>query len=343
MYKIKKVLERGFAFYDRTLFDLSMRWRQHANRRTIIVIIAFGALAGFLYTRVIQPPDNFPIDALVTIDEHMSLSDIAAHLESNEVVRSAMTLRLIVYMTGNERSVHAGDYLFKEPRDVFSIARAISIGAFGLEPLRIRVPEGATTEEMRKIFSSRFQRFNEDNFRVAAEPYEGFLFPDTYFFLPNATDELVIRTMRQNFDAHIKELEKDIAASGRSLTDIVIMASLLEREARTYTDRRMIAGVLWNRIDKDMLLQVDAAFLYTLGKSTYQLTEGDLASETPYNTYRYKGLPPGAIGSPSIDSLRAAVNPVKHSYLYYLADRRGTTYYSRTYQEHLQKKRRYID
>src|SRR3989344_2430003 len=105
----------------------------------------------------------------------------------------------------------------------------------------------------------------------------------------------------------------------------------------------MIAGVLWNRLDEGMLLQVDAAFLYFLGKATFQLTTADLESDSPYNTYRYKGLTPGAIGNPSLNSILAAVTPVKHQYLYYLADKNGITHYSKTYAEHLRKKRLYID
>ncbi|KKW19452.1 MAG: Aminodeoxychorismate lyase [Parcubacteria group bacterium GW2011_GWA2_51_10] len=339
----EKFLERGFEFYERVLAKFSVRWREHANRRTIITLVLFGAIALYAYLSIIRPPDNFPIAILVTVEENMPLTAVAEMLEEGGVVRSSFALRFVVAATGHEQNVRAGDYLFKEPKDLFSVARAISIGAFGLEPLRIRIPEGATTKDMEKIFSLQLQRFDEENFRVLAFPLEGFLFPDTYFFLPNATEELVVRTMRQNFDTHIVELEEEIAAFGRPLPEVVTMASLLEKEARKYEDRRKIAGVLWNRLDKGMLLQVDAAFLYTLGRTTYDLSTEDLASDTPYNTYRYKGLPPGPIGSPSIDSLRAAIDPAKHSYLYYLADRKGTTYYSKTYEEHLQKKRRYID
>lgn len=339
----RKLLERFFAFYNEALAELSARWQPHANRRTITALIAFGIIAGVLYSNVIRPPDEFPIDVLITIEEGDTLKSVAQKFKEQKVVRSALVLKAMVRVVGNERGIHAGDYLFKEPKDIFNVSRAISIGAFGLEPLRIRIPEGATTKEMGKIFGGRLQRFDEENFRVLALPLEGYLYPDTYFFLPNATEDLVVRTMRQNFDTQISTVEHDIASSTRSRPDIITMASLLEREARNFEDRRMISGVLWNRVDKGMLLQVDAAFLYTLGRSTYQLTMEDLASDTPYNTYRFKGLPPGPIGSPSLDSIRAALSPTKHTYLYYLADRNGTTYYSRTYQDHLAKKRRYID
>ena len=120
------------------------------------------------------------------------------------------------------------------------------------------------------------------------------------------------------------------------------MASILEREAHDLEDRRMIADVLWRRLELGMPLQVDATFLYTLGKTTFDLTDADLEGDDPYNTYVNKGLPPGPIGSPSLESILAAVTPIKSDYLYYLADKNNVTYYSETYEEHLQKKRKYL-
>lgn len=340
---LKKFLHSFFERSDIALEILSTKWRVNANRRTLSVLVLGGTLIGYTYVSVIKPPENFPIGELVTIEQNVSLREAAESLENQSVVRSGTALRVLLFVMGYQRDVHAGDYLFKEPKDMITVARAVALGAYGLEPLRIQIPEGATTKEMAKIYAARLQRFDDENFLTYARPLEGFLFPDTYFFLPNATETLVIETMQQNFDAHIEALAEQIAAFGKPLTEVVTMASLLEREARTTQDRRMISGVLWNRIERGMLLQVDAAFLYTIGRSTYHLSLADLASDTPYNTYRYKGLPPGAIGSPSMDSLTAAVTPIKHAYLFYLADRNGTTYYSKTYAEHLRKKRLYID
>ncbi|MDO8561571.1 MAG: endolytic transglycosylase MltG [bacterium] len=339
---LKKLIERALGAYERVMERLSLRSNEHANRRTILIFAVFGSLALYLYMGYVRPPDNFPINELVTVEEGASLGDAGTTLEKDSVVRSALALKIMVTLMGHEYDVHAGDYLFKEPRNLISVARAISVGSFGLEPLRIRILEGATTKEMAAILGSRLLRFNGEKFLEEATPMEGYLFPDTYFFLPNASEDLVVRTMRQNFDTQIATIQDKITASGHTLEDVVIMASLLEREARKMEDRQMIAGVLWNRLELGMLLQVDAAFLYTIGKGTYQLTTADLQSDSPYNTYRYKGLPPGAIGSPSLKSILAAVTPVQHKYLYYLADRKGVTHYSVTYAEHLRKKNIYI-
>lgn len=339
---IEHQLERVFDVGHRLLTELSLRWQKHANRRTVVIAVAIGLLSAYLYVYVIQPPDTFPLNTLVSVDSGMSVAQVAEALRQDNVIRSPLAFRMFITLLGSERNVHAGDYLFKEPLDVFSIARALAVGQYGLEPARIRVPEGATVKQMAVIFGDSLQRFNVNDFISKASPQEGYLFPDTYNFLPNATDDKVIETLRQTFDAKIATIQPLIASSTHSLSDVVVMASILEREAYNTQDRRMIAGVLWNRLAKGMPLQVDATFAYTLGKGTFQLTMKDLTTPSPYNTYINKGLPPTPIGSPSLDSLTAAVTPIKNDYLYFLADSRGITHYCKTYSCQLANKAKYF-
>lgn len=318
-------------------------WRRGANRRTILILLLMGSIALYAYMEMISPPDAFPVDELIEVPEGMLLQELSNSLEDAKVVRSSFALRILITALGQSTSVRAGDYLFKEPKNLFGVARAITTGAYGLEPIRIRIHEGATTSEMGRIFEKNLKRINAERFAEMARPYEGYLFPDTYYFLPNATEDTIIRAMRQNFDEKIATAMGEIVSFGKPLSEVVTMASLLEREAHIYKDRRMIAGVLWRRIDKDMLLQVDASFLYSIGRTTFDLTKKDLAAkEDPYNTYVHKGLPPTPIGSPSLASIRAAVTPIDQGYLFYLADNGGTTHYSKTYEEHLRKKNLYL-
>ncbi len=336
--KIEEIFERGHGLLEGVL----RRWDAHANRRTIVILLVAGAIATLAYLFVIQPPDSFPVDRLIPVPKGESLTAVSQALEESGVVRSAFVLRVLIKLTGGERNVHAGDYLFKEPRDIFSVARALLIGAYGLEPTRIRIPEGATIKEMAVIYDRQFERFDADNFLAQSNAQEGYLFPDTYFFLPNITEDTVIQTMRQNFDQKIATLEPQIASSTHSLSDIVTMASIIEREARNSSDRRMISGVLWNRMARGMPLQVDVTFLYTIGKGTFQLTNQDLMTDSPYNTYMRKGLPPTPIGSPSLDSLQASLFPTKNDYLYFLADHDGVTHFCKTYSCQLANKARYF-
>ncbi|MDP3646074.1 MAG: endolytic transglycosylase MltG [bacterium] len=351
MNEIVTALKNFFHASDEIQADLSERWRPHSNRRTTIVFAIVGIFVILLYVFAIRPPDDFPLDELVTIPAGSTLTAAAKLLKENDVVRSAWVLRALVIVMGHEKTIHAGDYLFKEPKDVFVVARAISIGAFGLEPARVRIPEGATTKQMAIILRGPLKRFNEDRFLATASPLEGYLFPDTYFFLPNTTEDTAIQAMRQNFDHHMNApiegygsttLAELIRKSGKSEEDIVILASIIEREARNTKDRRLISGVLWNRLAKDMPLQVDVTFLYTLGKGTFQLTTKDLVTDSPYNTYINKGLPPTPIGSPSLDSLIAAAMPTKHTYLFFLADHSGITHFCKDFACQQANKDRYF-
>jgi UPF0755 protein len=318
------------------------RWDLHANRRTLLISVVLGALALHAYLAYIRPPESFPTGELVTIPQGATLRDAADTLGREGVVRSSEALVIVMRLWGKENQVHAGDYLFKQPLSLFGIARAVAIGAYGLEPVRIRIPEGASTKDMARIFDKALLRFDPDTFITLAQPHEGYLFPDTYFFPPNARENALVATMRDTFDGRVTS-DPSLASTTRPFADIVTMASLVEREARNPADRRLIAGVLWNRLDRGMLLQVDAAFRYSSGKGTFELTTKDLtAAEDPYNTYVHKGLPPTPIGSPSLDSLDAAAHPTKNDYLFYLADKQGVTHYSKTYEEHLRLKRKYL-
>ena len=342
MQPLEQFLNTLLDKWERMLTKLSAQWELHTNRRTILVFLMGSTIVLYAYVTLFDAPANFPVGTLVTVEEGATLSDVASQFEEMDVVRSGVALKGVVFLLGHDRDIHAGDYLFVQPKDVLSVARAISMGVFGLEPTRIRVPEGATVAGMARIFAPQLQRFDKERFIADALPYEGHLFPDTYFFMPNATDKTVIETLRNNFEEKVKVLEEQYGTSTRSRKEIVTMASILEREAKNHQDRRMIAGVLWKRLDRGMALQVDAVFLYTLGRTPFDLTMKDLVSDSPYNTYRYKGLPPTPIGSPSLDSLTAALTPIKNDFLFYLADRNYVTHFSKTYEEHLAKKRRYL-
>ncbi|KKW16856.1 MAG: hypothetical protein UY57_C0031G0004 [Candidatus Kaiserbacteria bacterium GW2011_GWB1_50_17] len=301
---LKKALDKTHVVIEKFLSYS----RENANQRTLIIVPVIVVVILIPYLVFIRPPSAFPAGELVEIPEGLSLSEIAELLEREQVVRSATLFRSAVYVFGRERNVKFGDYFFKEPRNAFIVARALSYGVYGLEPIRIRVSEGTMVREMASLFAVYLKRFDEERFLSEARPMEGYLFPDTYFFLPNADDRLVLRTLRQSFYSRTVELEEEISASGRSLEDIVI----------------------------------NAVFLYSLGRTTFELTSADLASDSPYNTYRVRGLPPTPIGSPSFDSLRAAVTPIKSDYLYYLADRNNVTHFSETYEKHVEKKRLYL-
>ena len=342
MDEFSRRFEKLYEYVHTRTHELLDHWRVHTNRRTILFLILGGSTALILYLYAIRPPSNFPVGQLVTIEKGLTQEEIAATLYESDVIQSPLLFRIVAKVTKKDRQLHAGDYLFKEPKDVFSIVHTVGVGAYGLEPYRVRISEGAMTKDMARLFAAMLPRFNTERFLADAQPLEGYLFPDTYFFLPNSTETDVIQTMNENFYSQTAMLEKEITAFDRPLQDIVIMASIVEREARKYEDRRMIAGVLWRRLDKNMALQADVTFLYTIGKGSFDLTLDDLASDSPYNTYKNKGLPPTPIGSPSLAALEATVTPIDKGYLFYLADNSGVTHYAKTYAQHQQNERMYL-
>ncbi|MDE2172881.1 MAG: endolytic transglycosylase MltG, partial [Patescibacteria group bacterium] len=174
-------------------------------------------------------------------------------------------------------------------------------------------------------------------------PLEGKLFPDTYYFYENSTPQDVIQLLTRTFEEQTKPLLLDIQASGRTPADVITMASIVEKEAASSTDRRIIAGILWKRLDMGMPLQVDAPFFYLYGKTSAELTLGDLQSDTPYNTYKYTGLPPTPIDNPGYEAIEDTVNPVKSDYLYFLSGKDGQMHYAATLAQHAANRLRYLE
>jgi UPF0755 protein len=180
---------------------------------------------------------------------------------------------------------------------------------------------------------------------IAAGPHclEGFLFPDTYSLPEDVSAEQVINLMLKNFEkVWNQEFAGTASQKNMSVYKTVTIASMVEREARVNSERKTIAGVIYNRLNQNMPLQIDATVVYALGGHKDVVTYADLEVNSPYNTYKYAGLPPGPISCPGKASLNAALNPEKHSYYYYLAKGDGSHYFSKTYDEHLQAKQKYI-
>src|SRR5579884_277726 len=239
MGPIERFLEGIFVQADKLQTRLSNDWREHTNRRTLIITVVCGIAGALLYLYVIAPPNNFPTDQLITVPAGASLDSIAQTLYQDGVIRSPLAFKIIVTTLGRERGTVAGDYEFKQPVDIFTVAHALSIGAFGLVPIKVRIPEGATMKQMAAILSGELPRFNAQDFLDQTASLEGYLFPDTYFFLPNATDATVIQTMRQDFDQQISSIQPIIASSTHSFADIITMASIVEIEAGDTQDRHI--------------------------------------------------------------------------------------------------------
>jgi UPF0755 protein len=239
--------------------------------------------------------------------------------------------------------VQAGTYRFEQPEHLLAVVRRLTAGDYGIEPVRVVFLEGSTAYEMSKKLVDVLGVEETKRFVEIAQPYDGYLFPDTYAFMPDTSARDVVRTLRQTFEERTAELHTRADAEGLDWNQIITMASIIEEEVRTYEERRLVSGILWNRIEEGMPLQVDASFSYLFGKASDEVTLDDIATDSPYNTYKHKGLPPTPITNPGLTAIEAALDPEETNYFFYLSGRDGKTHYARTYQGHLHNKALYID
>ena len=294
------------------------------------------------YRALFAVPTDFPSGIAISITRGMSAPRIAQELDDAHIIRRSSLLLLLLRISGASDSVQAGTYRFENPQNVFAIATRLATGAYGLLPIRLTIPEGTSVREAAAQVAEALPGISTEEFLAAGQPHEGYLFPDTYSFTPDADAPAIVAAMRANFDAKITALSDDIAASGRPLSAIVIMASLIEKEARTMPNKRLVSGILWNRLELDMPLQVDAVFGYIFNRETYSPSFADLKVDSPYNTYLHTGLPPGPINNPGLDSLQAAITPTHTDYLYYLTGNDNLMHYATTYAGHLANQNKYL-
>ncbi|MFI5260763.1 MAG: endolytic transglycosylase MltG [Candidatus Paceibacteria bacterium] len=313
---------------------------RHSRFEIAAFISVLILLDGYLYA--FAPPADFSPGTIVRIEQGSSAPQIAQDLAAAHIIQHPSVLRALLRFSGESNAVQTGAYKFTTPENAFVIAYRLAMGDYGLLPVRITFPEGMTIREMAAEVGSDFPGVSADEFLLAAKGQEGYLFPDTYFFQPSMDASAIVAAMHANFLTKSASLHSEINASGHSLSDIVTMASILEKEARSSTARHMVSGILWNRIARNMPLQVDAVFGYIFDRATYSPSFADLKVASPYNTYLHTGLPPGPIDNPGLDSLEAAANPTKTSYLYYLTGKDGFMHYATTYAGHQANQKKYL-
>lgn len=313
--------------------------------RPLLALLALAAIVSFLGAAclLLLPPPGFPEGRIIIVPEDVPVSVMAEGLERDGVIRSAFLFHAYTRLLGMDRELASGTYLFSRAIGLAPVAHRLARGEHGIEPARVTLTEGMTVDDMSQELSRSIPGFDAEAFLDIASSSEGYLFPDTYLFMPTATPEEVYARLRSRFDDQVASASPELSASGRPIADIVIVASLLEREANTLEDKRIISGILWKRLDQGMPLQVDAVFGYIRGVNGYTPTAADLELDSPYNTYKYEGLPPSPISNPGLESLLAAAMPTETEYLYYLTGRDGLMRYGRTFEEHKRNRALYLD
>lgn len=321
-------------------------WCREARVYDRILPAAFlgGILLFLIYFITVAAPINFPSASLLKIPEGATVEQVGELLQEKNIIHSVLLFKSIEKLYGWDTPVVSGEYFFPGPENLFTIVSRLVHGDRELVPVRVRVPEGATAQQISDLLAQKIPDFDAVSFFSMARPQEGKLFPDTYLFLPGEDPALVLQSFTDNFKLQISDptVANAIIKFGKTQNEVLTMASIVEREGATTADRKMIAGILWHRIAIGMKLQVDAVFPYIIGVNSFQLTKADLLTDSPYNTYLYKGLPPGPIANPGLDSIIATVQPTKNNYLFYLSDMHGDMHYCATYACQLANQKKYL-
>lgn len=290
-----------------------------ANRVFFYVLGAIAFLSSF-YFFFFNTPSNFPKGMIFNLAEGSSLRNVSLALKKENIIRSRILFEALVILRGGEKHIISADYLFEDKVSSTEVARRILKGERHLAPIKITVPEGFTINDISEVAASKLLYFNKDKFLISAKEKEGYLFPDTYFFLTTADERDVIESMSANFKKKISMLEGEISQSGQSQRNIIIMASVIEKESKGDVDRDIISGILWKRLGLNMPLQADAA----------------------PGTYQTRGLPQNPIGNPGLVAIKAALYPQNSPYLYYLHDKGGNIHYAKSFAEHRQNILKYL-
>ena len=318
------------------------------------VLVVLGAgLAALVFNQFVQRTET-PFashDAgkvFVEIEPGDSSQAIAARLVSAGVVRDGRTFRFAVWRSGRERDLQAGEYQFTNPLSPMEVVEKIARGQVYLRT--ITFPEGLTVAEMADIFETRGfgarSQFIEaarrrdliEGLDPEATTLEGYLFPETYSLPRDATAsdfvEAMVAQFRRSFD---DDLRREAALQERSVRDVVTLASLIQKETGNQTEHDLVSAVYNNRLRIGMALQCDPTVIYALqidGLYDSNLTRENLQYDSPYNTYRYPGLPPGPIAAPGRATLQAALKPADVSYLYFVSRNDGSHEFANTLREH---------
>ncbi|HYC34769.1 MAG TPA: endolytic transglycosylase MltG [Candidatus Paceibacterota bacterium] len=304
----------------------------------IIILI----LLWLIYTLFIGSFSVFETPKQIVISRGESLRQIARNLDEKGIVGSSSLLSTMVILLDGESNIVSGVYSFEKKAGVYDVAKRIMEGKTNIKASKITFPEGFTSAQIAKRIYDLFPTFNSEEFLAIAKEKEGYLFPDTYFLLPDIAPSELVARLEDTFWMRVEEKFGWKKEESEKTYDTLILASILEEEVRGLSDKKMVADIFQRRMKIGMPLQADSTLAYITGRDSLSLTVDDLKSDSPYNSYTKKGLPPTPISNPGLESIEAALNPEPNKYLYFLTDEDGKVYYAKTFDEHKQNKFKYL-
>jgi UPF0755 protein len=320
-----------------------------------IVIFLFNAIFGAA---------NKEIEAkMFTIEKGQSAKQVALNLKEAGLIKSSSAFIIYTVLSGKYSKIQAGEYLLSSQMSTAKIVSLFTKGETTRD--KVTIIEGWDLRDIAQYFEEKNIATEKELYAITGKPtganesinlnydflsdkpnnlsLEGYLFPDTYYIDNGNSLESIINKMLTNFNSKLTpDLKNEIKSQKKTIFEIITMASLLEKEVKTISDKKTVSGILWKRMDSSMRLQVDATLLYAQGKEASKTYIKDTQFVSPYNTYRNDGLPLGPISNPGMDSILAAIYPTKSAYYYYLSTPEGKTIFSKTLEEHSFNKNKYL-
>ncbi len=303
-----------------------------------VVFLLFGLAIGitvYWYRSALSPTEAGQ-EKVIVVQKGETLEQIAKKLAEAGLIRNDLAFRIYLRLEGKQPTVQAGTFKIKSG---LSVEEVLQILAVGRVDKWITFPEGLRLEEVAAQLEKEFAIKKEDFLKEAKE---GYMFPDTYLLPIDADAKKIASILEENFDKRFDQtLRNKLKPLGLSLKQAVILAAIVEREAKSGSERPIIAGILLKRWREGAKLEADATVQYSLGYQEQEktwwkknLTEQDLATDSPYNTRKFAGLPPVPICNPGLEALKAISEPKATDYYYYLHDKDGQVHFAKTLDEH---------
>ena len=330
-------------------------------KRALLVLLMLAVLAGIgvaamVYNRTSQPFKGYDAaERFVTIEPGSATRTIGQRLIDAGVLRDEATFRAALWRSGRARALPAGEYRFDRPMTPIDVIEKIARGDVYFR--RVTFREGLDIREMARIYQEQgfgtaelFAKAARDASAIrdldpSAPDLEGYLFPETYSMPRDSTAERLVQSMVGRFrQVFTPDMQQAAQALGLTIRQAVALASLVEKETAVPSERPIVAAVYLNRLRIGMPMQADPTVIYALQQARRydgNLRRDDLSFDSPYNTYRYPGLPPGPIASPGLASLKATVAPAEVDFLYFVSRNDGSHEFARTLEEHNDNVRKY--
>jgi UPF0755 protein len=344
-------------------------------KKIIFLILIVFLICFFAYIRAVNYSSNKNQTIVFKIDGGNSISGIGEDLYKQNLIKSKFVFKLYIRFSKKELVFREGSYDLNYNMNIKEVVEELT-RKISLKPEKtVTFIEGWSVRDYYKVLEKNFSTEEEDFFNIVGEPMlnyqllssgirpkdfsgqfdflkdkpnyyglEGYLFPDTYRFFEDASLEDVIVRMLKNFDQKLtSKMREDIIAQGKTIFEIVTMASIIQKEVQSEDDMKMVSGLFWNRIKNGQALESCATLAYILGVNKAIYSYEDTRTPSAYNTYINRGLPPGPISNPGIKAIEAAIYPIENNYNYFLS-RPDTkeTIFSITYEEHLLNKNKYL-